>query len=468
MAVLRGIAAEYGHEENLGGTQSAQTSTIETRYRMNICMLTSSYPKYPGETTAPFIEEIAAGLARRGHAVHVVAPFHRDIRRAPVERGVHLHFYRYSPLRALNVYGYAESLQADVGLRWVALAAAPLAVGAGMLKMLRLTSAERRVQNIQQRQNSAGSLASTLSAPGSTFDLIHAHWVLPNGSPAALIARLRGLPLVVSLHGSDVYLAERAAPLALAAAATFRAAGAVTACSSDLQQRALRLGARPGSVDVIPYGVDAQAFQPDPQAGALVRAELGLAPGTPLLVTVSRLVYKKGLSYLLEAFPRILAAHPNAVLVIAGYGDLRAELERRATELGVAGSVRFPGQLERQRAARYVSAADVYVVPSIRDQGGNIDGLPNALLEGMGAARPIVASCVAGIPDVIGDGQHGLLVPERDPAALAAAIGRLLGDCELAQRLGAAARRRVLEELTWDKTAERFERVYEKALSNAS
>ena len=123
-------------------------------------------------------------------------------------------------------------------------------------------------------------------------------------------------------------------------------------------------------------------------------------------------------------------------------------------------SVRFPGQLERERAARYVSAADVYVVPSIRDQGGNVDGLPNALLEGMGAARPIVASRVAGIPDVIADGEHGLLTPERDPAALAAAISRLLGDRALAERLGAAARRRVLEELTWDATAERFEAVY--------
>jgi glycosyltransferase involved in cell wall biosynthesis len=152
------------------------------------------------------------------------------------------------------------------------------------------------------------------------------------------------------------------------------------------------------------------------------------------------------------------------MLVIAGYGDLRDDLERRAAELGVANNVRFPGQLERERAARYVAAADVYVVPSIRDQRGNIDGLPNALLEGMGAARPIVASRVAGIPDVIGDGQHGLLVPERDSEALAEAIGRLLSDRALAERLGAAARQRVVEELTWDIAAQRFERAYERAL----
>src|SRR6185312_14191575 len=151
---------------------------------MNICMLTSSYPKYPGETTAPFIEEIAAGLVRRGHTVHVVAPFHRDVQRAPVERGVHLHFFRYSPWRALNVWGYAEALRADVGLRGRALLAAPLALSAGVLALLRVTNDQQPTTNDQSPMNGFAS-------GRSTFDVIHAHWVLPNGPPAALAARLR-------------------------------------------------------------------------------------------------------------------------------------------------------------------------------------------------------------------------------------------------------------------------------------
>lgn len=414
---------------------------------MKICMLTSSYPKYAGETTAPFIEEIAAGLARRGHCVHVVAPYHRDLRRAPLERGVHLHFFRYSPVASLNTWGYAESLRADVRLKGRTLAAAPLAAAAALRALLRTTGRH---------------------APGGCgFDLIHAHWVLPNGALAGLAAGLRGLPLVVSLHGSDVFLSEKAWPLSLAAAATLRAARAFTACSGDLRERALRLGAPAQRSAVIPYGVDVQAFQPDPRAGALVRAELGLPADTPLVLALGRLVYKKGLTYLLEAMPAVLARHPRAALVLAGYGDLREELERQAEALGVRASVHFPGQLERARAAQYISAADVYVVPSVRDQRGNIDGLPNTLLEGMAAARPIVASRIAGIPEVIGDGQHGLLTPERDPQALAAAVARLLEQPDLAARLGQAARRRVLQELTWDTAAERFEQIYRQALRDA-
>lgn len=405
---------------------------------MKICMLTSSYPKYPGETTAPFIEEIAAGLVRRGHEVHVVAPFHRDVRRGQVERGVHLHFFRYAPLPVLNVWGYAESLHADVSVKGRTLAAAPLALSAAALAMLRVTAAAR-------------------------FDIIQAHWVLPNAVPAAWVAGIRRVPLVVSLHGSDVFLSEQAPPLSAAAAWAFRAAAGVSACSGDLRDRALRLGARPANFDVIPYGVDASAFRPSPEAGPQVRAELGMAPDAPLVVTVSRLVYKKGLTYLLDAFPAVLARHPDAVLAICGYGDLREDLERQAQALGIAASVRFPGQLDREQAARYIAAADVYAVPSIRDQGGNVDGLPNALLEGMGAARPIVASRVAGIPEAIDHERHGLLVPERDPQALAEAMCRLLGDRALARRLGEAARQRIVNELTWDNTAERFERLFQSA-----
>ncbi|MFQ3631196.1 glycosyltransferase [Roseiflexus sp.] len=410
---------------------------------MNILMLTSSYPKYVGETTAPFIESIAIGLVRRQHTVQVVAPFHPHVRRAPVEHGVQLHFYRYAPHPALNVYGYAESLRADVGLRRTALAAVPFALTASLQALLHLTRRQR-------------------------FDLIHAHWVLPNGAPAMLAARLCNLPLVVSLHGSDVFLAQKGWPLALSAAAIFRSAGAITACSSDLYQRALRLGAPPARTTVIPYGVDAHTFRPDPRAGAWVRSELNLSADTPLILAMGRMVYKKGFTYLLEAMPRIRAALPQATLILAGYGDLLEDLKDRARQAGVEDAVLFPGQLPRDRAARYVAAADVYVVPSVRDDSGNVDGLPNTLLEGMGAARPIVATRTAGIPDVITDGVHGLLVPERDPLALAEAIIRLLTERDTATRLGEAARRRVLGELSWDVTAERFEEVYRRAVERGN
>lgn len=400
---------------------------------MKILMLASSLPLYPGEPTAPFIEEIAAGVAARGHQVTLLAPWHPGLRRASTERGVNLRFFRYAPHPALNVWGYAQALVSDTQLKRRALAVTPLALAASCAALLR-----------------------ELTGP-TRYDLVHAHWVLPNGPPAALAAALVGLPLVVSLHGSDIYMAEQGWPFALTAAATFRRAQAITACSSDLHLRALRLGAPAPDSRVILYGVNPGFFKPDPAAHASVRAELGLATDAPLVVGLGRLVAKKGFGVLLDAWPLVQAQHPKATLVIVGYGDLRIALEKQAAQLGISASVRFTGQLERSRAAAYLAAADVFALPIVRE---GVDGLPNVLLEAMGAGRAVVAANVAGVPDVITDHEHGLIVPEADPAALAAGIARLLTDRPLAARLGNAARQRITHELTWEQTAARFEQVY--------
>lgn len=400
-------------------------------------MLASSYPKYSGETTAPFIEEIAAGAAARGHLVSLLAPFHPDVRREHEERGVRLRFFGYAPHPALNVWGYAQSLLSDTQLKSRTLAVAPFAA----LASLRAVVLE----------------LEAAAAAGAPFDLIQAHWVLPNGPPAALAALAYRTPLVISLHGSDIYLAEQHFSLAAAAALAFRSAATVTACSSDLHLRGIRIGARPQDSRVIPYGVNPRQFRPDPAARASVRAELELPDDTALVLGLGRLVAKKGFGVLLDAWPQICVAHPQARLVIVGYGDLRAQLEQQARNLGIAEQVVFAGQLERSRAAAYMAAADIFALPIVRD---GVDGLPNVLLEAMGSGRAVVASRVAGVPDVIDDGVHGLIVPERDPRSLAAAINRLLADPALAGQLGTAARRRIEQELTWERTCERYEQAY--------
>ncbi|NTV63893.1 MAG: glycosyltransferase family 4 protein [Oscillochloris sp.] len=410
---------------------------------MRILMLASSYPKYPGETTAPFIEDIAAGAVARGHDVALLAPWHPGVRRAPIERGVKLRFFRYAPHPSLNIWGYAQSLLSDTHIKRRALMAAPFALGAATLALFHALWDARRV--------------------GAPFDLVQAHWVLPNGPPAALAAGAYRIPLVISLHGSDIYLAERSRAVGAAARWAFHHAAAVTACSSDLSSRGIDLGARPATCSVIPYGVNIKEFRPDQQAGAAVRAELGLAEGAPLVLGLGRLVSKKGFGVLLDAWPQVLAGCPQATLCIVGYGDLRDQLEAQARRLGIAGQVRFPGQLERRRAATYLAAADVFALPIVRE---GVDGLPNALLEAMGAGRAVVASQVAGVPDVIENGRHGLIVPERDPQALAQAILRLLSDRTLAKRLGRAARARVEQELTWERTCARFEQVYQQAIGS--
>lgn len=403
---------------------------------ITVVMVATSYPRFPGDTVGTFMEPIAKGVAARGHAVHLVLPWHPLWRRPERDAGVSFHTFRYAPHPALNVFGYAGALRADVALRGSAYAAAPLALAAGI-------RAARRVAR----------------AVGA--DVMHGHWVIPGGAMAAAAAPR--LPLVVSLHGSDVFVAERSAIAGRVARATFGRAGWITACSADLASRAAALGAGVERTEVVPYGVDADRFAPSAATRDEVRQHLGLAADAPVVFTVGRFVRKKGFEYLVDAAARLKARHPGLVVLVAGDGDLRPELEARAASASLVETVRFPGLLSQDDVARYLTAADVVVVPSVRDTAGNVDGLPNVVMEALASAAPLVATSAGGIGAVVRDGENGLIVPERDPDALASAIARLLADPGLRGVLGARARADAISAHGWARVAERFEAAYERA-----
>jgi glycosyltransferase involved in cell wall biosynthesis len=194
-----------------------------------VVMVTTSYPRFPGDSVGTFMEPIARAVAALGHEVHLVAPWHPQITRGAEEHGVRLHFYRYAPLPSLNVFGYAASMRADVTLRAAAYVVAPLALAAGW----------RAARAVARRHRAT---------------VMHGHWVIPGGVTAAAAAP--ALPLVISLHGSDVFVAETFPPARIAARRAFRRAGFVTACSDDLARRAVALGADAGRIETVPYGVD--------------------------------------------------------------------------------------------------------------------------------------------------------------------------------------------------------------------
>ena len=401
-------------------------------------MVTTSYPRFPGDSVGTFVEPIAKGIAARGHTVHLVAPWHPLVRRPREEEGVSYHFYRYAPLPSLNVFGYAAAMRADVSLRSAAIAVAPLALAQGW----------RTARAVARRH-------------GAT--MMHGHWVVPGGVTAALAAPR--LPLVVSLHGSDVYVAETFPPARLAARMALRRAGAVTACSRDLADRAVALGADASRVAVVPYGVDVERFRPVPQSRRRERARLGVPDDVPLIFAAGRLVRKKGFEYLIDAMRHVPAAH-RAVLAIGGEGDLGSELRERAARLPAhVSAVRFPGRLDQSAVGAYLASADVVVVPSVRDDAGNVDGLPNVVMETLATGTPLVTTPAGGIGAVVKDGETALVVPERDPAALAAAIDRLLSDGGFRARIGAAGRRLAAGQFTWSHTAEALEAAYDRALA---
>ena len=410
---------------------------------MRVLHLATTYPLHAGDSNATFVASIADGLAARGHECDVLVPWHPDLQ---VERpgGVRVIGFRYSPFRGWHPWGYAQALTADRKLRPDAYLAAPLAA----------LSARRWIQRLHQDR---------------PYDLLHAHWFLPNGAIGASAWRRTGLPLVVSCHGSGVFLAEKHSWAARIGRYVKQHATTVTACSADLAERFDALGAGPPATR-IPYGVDTQRFAPLAAAARAARrvelaARHGLRTDALWVFAIGRLVFKKGFDVLVQAAAAALGAGADLEVILAGAGPLETDLRELAAASGVGERVHLLGAVPNADVPAYYAASDVAAVPSVHGPDGNVDGLPNTLLESLSSGVAVVASRVAGIPDVLRDQDNGLLFPEGDVEALAGHLSTLARDRHLAADLGLRARLDAVERLDWEHAVTRFERVYELACS---
>jgi glycosyltransferase involved in cell wall biosynthesis len=250
-------------------------------------------------------------------------------------------------------------------------------------------------------------------------DLVHAHWL-----PAGWVAARTGKPYVVTLHGTDVELAQRVPRLARV---VFAHAAAVVAVSNAIANAARSLGA--SDVEVIPNGIELP-----PAVGAEAEPPYALYAG--------RLSKEKGVLELVDAARGL-------PLVVVGNGPLRGRLPQAR------------GFLPRGELLRLLDEAGVVVCPSRRE------GFGMTCLEAMAHGKPVVATAVGGLLDLVVDGETGLLVPARNTPALRRAIERLLADAELRRTLGAAARRRALQ-FEWSRVVPRLLALYERVVGTAS
>jgi len=279
---------------------------------------------------------------------------------------------------------------------------------------------------------------------------VHAHFTRPAADAALLAAHLGtladdGAPWTwsFSAHGADIYDTD---PVALAA--KVRDARFVVCVSHYGRAELMKLVAEEHwpKLRVVRCGIDLTRYAP-----AHDRAARGASPLR--ILTVGRLVAVKGQTVLLDALARLVAAGVDAQLTIVGDGPLRAELEAAAGRLGVGGRVRFAGRVGQDDLLAYYEAADVFVLTSLAE------GIPVVLMEAMATGLPVVASDITGIPELVGDGEQGLLVPAGDAGGFAAALETLARDPGRRARMGQQGRRRVESEYEVRRSAVDLRRV---------
>lgn len=316
----------------------------------------------------------------------------------------------------------------------------------------------------ESRISSLGILAALVRfLRDRDIDIVHTH-KHKDTVLGALAAKLVGVARVVrTVHGLREPLrgwqwAKYRVYEALERAILWCFADRIISVSWRLAERLRRSGYRWSAITQVHNGLDLRRVMPT-RTRDEVRRELGIASDTLLIGTVGRLSAVKGHRHLLHAARLVLQAKPATRFVIVGGGPLRDELALRAMELGIHRQCLFVGP--RNDVYDLIAAFDIFVLPSLDE------GMPLALLEAMALAKPVVATRVGGIPEIISHRETGLLVPPRDAAALANACLHLAGDREMAQMLGAHARQAIEAEFSHEKTGNALVDVYRDVMDGA-
>jgi glycosyltransferase involved in cell wall biosynthesis len=368
------------------------------------------------------VHELAKRLAGRFHVV-VLCPHAKGAAPAETMDGVEVVRYRYAPERwetLVNDGGIVTNLKLH---RWKLL----------LVPGFVLMQAWRAWRLCRERR----------------IDVVHAHWLIPQG----LIAALLGRSFLVTSHGADLY-ALRSKPLQALKRFVLRKAQAATVVSSAMRAAVDELGADLAKVSVVPMGVD--------MAGRFVPGDASLRSRSELLF-VGRLVEKKGLRYLLEALPEVLRVRPDVTLTIAGFGPDEERLKTQAHALGLQAAVRFMGAVAQKDLPALYQRAALFVAPFIKAESGDQEGLPVALMEAVACGCPALAGDVAGLRDIFGEQADACIVNPRDGGALAEAILRQLREPEPAVQRSLAMRAALRTHLGWDHVAAQYAQLLQSA-----
>lgn len=280
-------------------------------------------------------------------------------------------------------------------------------------------------------------------------DVVHTHntQAFLEGLPGALVARVP-----VRIHTDHARKYPDHQKLILAERIMARFATRIVAVSDTTAQDLQRYQKIPASrISIIANGVEGQQFS-RPLNVAAKRRELGIPPEGPVVGLSARLVEEKGITYLLQAMPRLLQRFPDLHVLIAGEGQLMDSLIAEARRLGVAGQVHFLGL--RRDIPDLLRALDIFLLPSVSE------GLPMALLEAMAAGLPLIATEVGGVATAVCHGVNGLLIPPANPNAISSAVETLLTDRERLRAFGGASRRLFAERFSAEAMARAYETLY--------
>lgn len=361
-----------------------------------VLVLTSTFPRWAGDTNPPFVFELSRRLAKNLD-ITILTPHFPGAKTYELMDGLKVYRYRYffpAFEKLADNGGILPTLKAN---KWYYITI-PFFLFFEIIATLKL------VKKIKP-------------------DIIHAHWIIPSGFAAYVNYLINKTPYMVTSHGGDIFGLQNKHLIKLKKI-VLRKAKSITVVSSAIKKEIIKIDPTLKSkINIIPMGVDSNLFNPNKYDKSL-KEKYGTSG--PFLLFVGRLVEKKGIKYLIQAMAEILKKYPNTKLLVVGSGPLETELKNLTEKLQLSPSIIFTGAIQNIDLPKYYATADIFICPSIITEDGDREGLPVTLMEALASGCFVITTKTGGILDIIKNNITGFLIKEENYQSISKMVIKLL------------------------------------------
>ena len=395
---------------------------------MKIGVITSVYPEFKGDPHGIFIHRLMREIGNQGNEVHVLAPYSggkTDYILDGVKVEKFNYFYPRKFQRLAGRSGMIDNVKESI-----------------FVKFQFLTFILFNIINSCRKLN--------------YMDVIHVQWPIPNGLGALFLKTFYKIPYINTIYGEEVYLSNRYYTMPIIKLFVNNASKTITISSGSLKA-CLESGLREENLEILPFGVDTNFFRPiDVQKDKEIFQ----------ILSVGYLIERKGFEYLIKAVKEVLKDYDNVKLKIVGSGPLECQIKKLIKDLKLENNIQILSNVSDEQLLELYNLSDLFVLPSIVDSQGNTEGLGVVLLEAMACGLPVIASNIGGIPDIVNDGETGLLVPEKNFKEISKSIAELIENEDLKKKIAIEGYKMIKEDFSWEKIAKGYITIYNAILKN--
>jgi len=396
-----------------------------------VLVTATTFPRWKNDTSPRFVYDLSERLAFR-YSIIVLAPHHKGAAKKENMGKLEVVWFAYFKPESLQRLCYGGGMIPNMQKSLLARIQMPFLIVSEFFSSYRIMKK-------------------------SQVDMVHAHWILPQGFVGVFLKKLFKVPLLVTIHGSDLFPLKNRLFKKLQHFVVKNSDFITTNSKATKNELVKRFPEHSKKIEVIPMGVGVNLF----------RSKRAKKPEkyskNRILLFVGRLSDQKGLQYIIDAMPDIIKYNSKTKLLIIGEGPYEKVLREKSRENKVEEYVEFLGSMPLSGIAKYYSFADIFVMPSLSTKTGT-EALGLTLLEAMASGCAVIGTNVGGIPFVIKNNYNGILVKQKDSLALSGAMIKLLKDRKKSSNLGRNAAEFVKKNYSWRKISKDFIKIYDNLL----